>query len=471
MKLKNVLLSVMSLALVAVVAIGGTLAYLTDRDSKANVFTVGDVEIELNEDFKQGAELIPGVKVEKEATITNTGDNDAWVWMTMAIPAALDDANADTGMDNPLHWNVPGVVWKGYGNSTWATAEKVKTALEKGYITEDMLGDDGRVKDEYLWTVCQEDTYSEESVKIQRDVEIDGVKYNVYTFLYNGALAAGDTTSVGLASVYLDASIDIDPDGQWYSVKNGEATKIEWNSNTNGNPIVYVSAYAMQTNEFDTVLDAYNAYNKQWANNGTEYGTPATVVEVSDLDSLKDALEGEDPVIVDGNGKDLGDLDDVTFEDGTIIRDMTFTGDSSLGSYGNNANGTVTFINCTFTSGWAYAAHFDGGNGELIFIDCKFEGWNSFGTAITGLTFENCTFGSNGNFAIARVYQDATFTDCTFESDFEGVDTNVAGTVVHFNNCTGISTEKIFNNTDDGVVAKGVWYINGVDVSAQIQAW
>lgn len=268
MKIKNIILTALSLALVAAVSIGGTLAYLTDRDSKVNTFTVGDVKVGLTENFKADAELLPGAKIEKEAFITNTGENDAWVWMTMAIPAALDDNDLTTvGENNYLHWNVPGAVWNGYHSKSNAT--KIATAKENGWITDEHIdAETGLVKDECTWIICQTE---DAPVQIQQKT-IDGVVYNVYTFLYNGKLAAGAKTPVALHQVYLDDSVDINTDGKWYSVANGEATAINWNSNTNGTPKVIVSAYAIQAEGFDSVEKAYDAYQKQWADNGTEYG-------------------------------------------------------------------------------------------------------------------------------------------------------------------------------------------------------
>ena len=49
MKLKNILLSGLSLVLVAALAIGGTVAYLQDDDSDVNVMTLGNVKIEQHE--------------------------------------------------------------------------------------------------------------------------------------------------------------------------------------------------------------------------------------------------------------------------------------------------------------------------------------------------------------------------------------------------------------------------------------
>ena len=49
MKARKILAMVMALALTAALAVGGTLAYLTSHDSVTNTFTVGNVQIKLNE--------------------------------------------------------------------------------------------------------------------------------------------------------------------------------------------------------------------------------------------------------------------------------------------------------------------------------------------------------------------------------------------------------------------------------------
>ena len=117
--MKKVIAIVLLVALVSAISIGATLAYLTDRDSEVNVFTIGDVTIDLKEEFEQNSTLIPGVKIEKKPTITNTGKNDAWVWLTFAIPAALDvnTPGSDVGsIDNVIHWNFRAALWHTYGN-------------------------------------------------------------------------------------------------------------------------------------------------------------------------------------------------------------------------------------------------------------------------------------------------------------------------------------------------------------------
>ena len=272
--MKKVIAIVLLVALVSAISIGATLAYLTDRDSEVNVFTIGDVTIDLKEEFVQNSTLIPGVKIEKKPTITNTGKNDAWVWLTFAIPAALDTntpGSVSGSIDNVIHWNFKAATTEGY-----VTQDKVQKAIDEGFLTDSSLTADKILSENMTWDVMN-------SIAAGNNVfqqEIEGVLCNVYVLLYNKALKPGETTLPNIEQVYLDANVDIDPNGDWYHVENGIAQKLDWNSfNSDGtpnNPKIYVSAYAMQTDGFATVDEAYAAYQKQWTtvdgvNNGLEY--------------------------------------------------------------------------------------------------------------------------------------------------------------------------------------------------------
>lgn len=225
--MKKIIAFLLVVSLTAAIAIGGTLAYLTDRDSEANVFTVGDVNIGLDEVYEPDSELIPGQPVVKEPTITNEGPNDAWVWATVAVPMNLASV---------IDFNEQGAGW------TW---------------------DNGT------------------------NVQIEGKDYVLYTVLYNEALENGEVTSELFKTVELDSTVDIDPNGQWHTVVGGTPTDLGWNS-SNPNPVIYVSAYAIQKDGFDTVEAAYAAYNTQWGTSGTEYAAPA--VAISSADELTAAL-------------------------------------------------------------------------------------------------------------------------------------------------------------------------------------
>ncbi len=105
MKLKKVLLSALSLVLVAAVSIGGTLAYLTmDAGDENNVFSIGNVNVSLSEDvaiFGEGGEvkktengadyagIMPGDYLKKEVTVTNNGKTPAYVAVTVTLNNAL----------------------------------------------------------------------------------------------------------------------------------------------------------------------------------------------------------------------------------------------------------------------------------------------------------------------------------------------------------------------------------------------
>ena len=183
--------------------------------------------------------------------------------------------------------------------------------------------------------------------------------------------------------------------------------------------------------------------------------------EVSTMSELTAAINAG-ATLIDAKGANLGDFNyDAKFQDGTVLKNAKFTY-----FYGGGVNGTVTFENCEFVSDHSYSANFDNGDGNIIFNNCLFDGWSSFGTAVKGVEMNNCTFQMSYNYGILRFYQDAQLNNCTFDESFEGVDTNVTGTTVEFNNCTGVEG-KIFNNGDK----VGNWFIDGVDVSSQITSW
>lgn len=249
---KKLMSTLLVVAITAGIAIGGTVAYLTDRDSKANVFTVGNVSVRLDETFvEENANLVPGKDIKKEVKVTNTGANDAWVWYTYAIPKALDTAN--DASKNVLHVNHAGANWLGYQNNSsyWADGQTVATPENQCWIVDYNPAGNGAPVGSYT--------------------DDKGVVYNVYAVLYNGKLASGDTTTVGMTKVYMDTKVDIDVDGKWYFVENGTATALDWDSTKTG-PVIYVTAYAIQTDGFNTVQDAYAAYQTQWGENGFEYG-------------------------------------------------------------------------------------------------------------------------------------------------------------------------------------------------------
>ena len=88
---KKIMAMCLVIAMAATAVIGGTLAYFTDTDTETNVFTMGNVEIELNEVFPDN-QLFPGEQnaLQKEVTVKNTGSEDAYMWIELWIPKTID---------------------------------------------------------------------------------------------------------------------------------------------------------------------------------------------------------------------------------------------------------------------------------------------------------------------------------------------------------------------------------------------
>lgn len=97
---KRILLTTASVVLLGAFAVGGMLAYLTDTDEVTNTFTVGNVLIDLTEPNYPGndktTDIVPNQEIKKDPKVTNTGKNDAIVFMKVTVPVkSVATANAD----------------------------------------------------------------------------------------------------------------------------------------------------------------------------------------------------------------------------------------------------------------------------------------------------------------------------------------------------------------------------------------
>lgn len=97
MKNKKLKTLVASLALVAALGIGATLAYFTDSDSATNIITMGNVDIDLDEpNFDPGDDddtienVIPNQDIVKDPTIT-LGEDSERAYIRATITYMMDD--------------------------------------------------------------------------------------------------------------------------------------------------------------------------------------------------------------------------------------------------------------------------------------------------------------------------------------------------------------------------------------------
>lgn len=250
---KKILVLALSLAMVAILAVGGSLAYFTSDDHAENTFTVGNVKIKLIEqergedgklkDFEQGKALNPivgsaqGEKdgfgmptaknyVDKMVTIANTGKNDAYIRAYFAIPSALDNGyeTFNAGL-NVLHFNFGNKVVNGVISSTEGA--------------------------EWIWTHGSKWNYFETT--------IGGIAYNVYYADYYQVLPAGKTTEQLIQGVYLDKSFNIKTENgveKCYAFNEEVTLDAGWNWSNVKCPVY---AVAVQAAGFDTCEEAMDA--------------------------------------------------------------------------------------------------------------------------------------------------------------------------------------------------------------------
>ena len=176
---KKILSIALAVAILAIASIG-TLAYFTETTPKKdNVFTVGNVHIALDENFDENtANLVPGSKtttaIPKQVFLENTGLNDAYVRVHIAIPSILDNAQPDFDASrNVLHFNNSNMAT---GQWNWSTT---------------LVRPDGDYTQNNNWNFYT--------------TTIGGISYNVYVVTYETKLAHGEKTPAAMDQVYLDA--------------------------------------------------------------------------------------------------------------------------------------------------------------------------------------------------------------------------------------------------------------------------
>lgn len=93
MKKKKLLVGLCAGVLISALAIGGTIAWLTDKDEVKNTFSIGNVDIKVNEDYdpEDGTNIYPGKEVTKKPTVKNIGKNPAYIRVKVAIDSNIAD--------------------------------------------------------------------------------------------------------------------------------------------------------------------------------------------------------------------------------------------------------------------------------------------------------------------------------------------------------------------------------------------
>lgn len=176
MNKRKILSLAMALSIVAIMAVGATLAYFTDTDKATNAFTIGDIDITLVEDFDDETNMVPSVGkdgqpgenlIKKSVTVRNDGDTEAYVRVLFAAEDTRDVASAI------------------FFNSPYHTGSSVRTG-EDVWVTPKVDGQND-------WLQIK---------------DADGTVYTVHYVTLSQALAADATTGEILKSVGLETTAD-----------------------------------------------------------------------------------------------------------------------------------------------------------------------------------------------------------------------------------------------------------------------
>ena len=444
MKIKNILISALSLVLVAAVSIGGTLAYLTSEDSDVNVMTLGNVKIEQNEyervvengaykvengsyvlkDFSQAKPLLPS------AIPTN---GPGWGWDTTLVDMS------QVGSQGTMQ------VFKAGSNAQDKIVTVKNTGKSDAYVRTWIALEDPFTEGRLGINVGKGSYYTQTS---WTTVEIDGVKYSVSCFTYKEVLKPGEVSTPSLFQVYLNSKAtneDMELLGDTYEI--------------------LAFSQAVQTAGFDSADAALNTAfgtNHPWAD-----GVKIPAV-VEDADGLVEALEsGKDVVFnddvkidpagmsnaygttginvkngqtIDGNGNTLdikgagGTWDSGINTTGGLIKNLTVTG-SFRGIFinHNSSHSEPVVLENVIIDGTTYTISCDQGMYQtLTATNSTFNGWTSFAATLGEATFIDCSFGEGNGYAYCRPYAPTTFVGCEFEAGY----TLDPRADVTFENCT-----------------------------------
>jgi hypothetical protein len=297
-KFKNVLLSILSIVLVAILSIGGTLAYLKSEDSDVNVMTMGNVKIEQLEYERV---------VDENGNWVSTGETDKYGYtpdklqeFTQAkplYPAVFADGAIKYDDRVSGHQQSWGQV--GASGSLQLFDDSVKNVQDKMVFVKNTGKSDAYVR---TWIAFEQgDITSENFSKIIRlnsdadetgvneaggnthwicktygtNIEIDGNKYVVVEYIYVGAknnkgiLAPGAVSYPSLTQVYMTSE-----------ATNEDVEAIDGNGN--GVYDILVLSQAVQTKGFadsKTALDTAFGTEHPWVN----YDFSNSVVTEKDL--------------------------------------------------------------------------------------------------------------------------------------------------------------------------------------------
>lgn len=302
--MKKIIALLLVVVLIAAVAIGGTVAYLSDTASEPNTMTLGNVSIEQHEYERvvdENGNLVKGVLGEdftEAYGITESYKLQPFTQGKPAYPAVYQ--NGTTAWDEFQQlWNQVGAP-----GSNDLFDDSMKNVVDKFVFVENT----GKF-DAYYRTIIAIEApeglpnntihinfnansrfdYNADKEDVQNSADsnkfyitINGVRYRVYVATYTQVLVPGEVSRPSLLQVFLDPKATNEDCALF-----GDT----WD--------ILVVSQAVQTAGFDnaaTALDA--AFGKPDAENAAKWFNGISIDSPTDDDELKDDLQGDNKTIV-----------------------------------------------------------------------------------------------------------------------------------------------------------------------------
>lgn len=171
---KKITLIITCVTLVAAIAVGGTLAWFTDKAEVTNTVTFGNVDISLTEpafdeltsNDRYLDNVLPGDEIGKDPTITNTGANDAWIRAKITTTLPVGATAPTDGIDTI--YNIDTTKWV-FNQTNGYYYYNVKLAAQND--TDDDDTDVAVLFDEVTIPTNWTNTISFKDLKIEVNVE------------------------------------------------------------------------------------------------------------------------------------------------------------------------------------------------------------------------------------------------------------------------------------------------------------
>lgn len=204
--MKRIIAMALCIAIFATMAITGSVAYLTDEEKETNVFAVGNVDIVQHEQERNGTKLqdftndLTNLRHPMVESRTETQKTTGWPFDGSTVNLRNPDYYANY-VDK-----IVTVENKGTSPVYLRNIIAIPTGLPEGADDVEWL--------EIDWFDMPGETSSEwKQAKIEKDVLIDGVLYDIYVFNYiadDGVFEAKDSTLPTLLGFGLSKYVDYD---------------------------------------------------------------------------------------------------------------------------------------------------------------------------------------------------------------------------------------------------------------------